>query len=402
MEVLCRASRLEFVSLGELGRPLAGAVDRVLLAAADRGPGVLADPGFALEVLAFAGPGSGQAGVLVGRVLDHLRTRAGIIEVSTVVLTVADAARGWEAEGLALHSPSTRATYRSWVRRLVAAHGEDDVAQVTSVDLANLIARYTRSDAGTRGPRHGRSAEESAISAFRNFWSYLLQRGAVARNIGLSLRKPFRPEPLRRAVLPDEAALLRQVSRMGIDPLLDEAALCLVERLGIRPVEEWRLRLCDVDLTRAEVSLLGKGDRPRRLPIPPGLAELLGRYVEDRRPAHLSPDVWRAETLPFLRRRPNSIDPLGRRVGVRWITNLVPRLLDVVPQLVPKGDISLYSYRHAVASWVDARHGRGMARRILGHTSRITATDHYVHVSEDAVREAICEYEEHLLAEFGS
>lgn len=78
----------------------------------------------------------------------------------------------------------------------------------------------------------------------------------------------------------------------------------------------------------------------------------------------------------------------------------LPRLLASAPQL-RREDLFLYSYRHAIASWVDANYGRGMTRRILGHTSRLTATDLYVHVSEDDVREAVKAYEEHLLAEFG-
>jgi integrase len=79
----------------------------------------------------------------------------------------------------------------------------------------------------------------------------------------------------------------------------------------------------------------------------------------------------------------------------------MPRLLQSASQLASAGDLSLYSYRHAVASWMDAHHGRGMTRRILGHTSRLSATDQYVHVTEEAVRHAIREYEEHLLEEFG-
>jgi len=34
----------------------------------------------------------------------------------------------------------------------------------------------------------------------------------------------------------------------------------------------------------------------------------------------------------------------------------------------------------------------------LGHSSRVTATDAYVHVDEETVREAVVAYEAHVLA----
>lgn len=274
------------------------------------------------------------------------------------------------------------------------------MADITAVDLANLVASFTRGIGSARGRQHGLGAEEMAVSAFRHFWTYLLDKGAVSRNVARSLRKPLRPDPQRRPIRVDQAALMRQLARMGLDPLLDESALCLVERLGMRPVEVTRLRLCDVDIVGMEVRLLGKGDQRRRLPLPPGLTLLLKRYVEDRCPRDVSLVEFSAMPTSFLRRRPTAPEPDGSPVGRVWLDRLFPRLLGRAPQL-HRGDLFLYSYRHAIASWVDVAYGRGMTRRILGHTSRLTATDVYVHVSEDDVRRAICEYEEHLLAEFG-
>lgn len=397
---LCRATRTELSELGELGAPLLSAVDLVMIVAGRRGVGVLADPAFALEVLEAQGPGR-VAPAVVGRVLDHLRTRAGVEAADGGSLTVADAAAAWEAEAFALRAPTTASSYRPWVRRLVDAHGGVPVTDITAVDLANLVASFTRGNGSARGSQHGLGAEETAVSALRHFWAYLIDKGAVSRNVARSLRKPLRPEPQRRPIRVDEAALMRQFARMSQDPLLDESALCLVERLGMRPVEVTRLRLCDVDLVGAEVRLLGKGDRPRCLPLPPGLTALLKRYAGDRCPQPMSLHEFTASAEPFLRHRMTSAEPEGVAVGRAWLDRLFPRLLALAPQL-RREDLFLYSYRHAIASWVDANYGRGMTRRILGHTSRLTATDQYVHVPEDDVREAVRAYEDHLLVEFGS
>jgi integrase len=326
LDEICRLARAELAGLGELAPPLLGVLDVVGSTAGDRGPGVLADPAFALEVLEAARPeGRRLSPAVVGRVLDHLRGRAGIREVTAHRLSVAEAARDWEEEGFALHAARTRDLYRTWVRRLVLAHGEVEVAALTAVDLAKLVALHTRGAQTSPRHRHGLAAEEAAISAFRHFWAFLVQTGAAPRNVAMSLRKPLRPDPLRRPVRPDEAALLRQLARMGSDPLLGETALCLVERLGIRPVELGRLRLCDVDFAHDELCVVGKGDRPRRLPVPPGLAALLGCYVEDRRPEGVPAAVWAASPRPLLRRRPDVCRPEGLGVMANQVVDGLDR-----------------------------------------------------------------------------
>ena len=39
-----------------------------------------------------------------------------------------------------------------------------------------------------------------------------------------------------------------------------------------------------------------------------------------------------------------------------------------------------------------------MTRAVLGHSSRRTPTDHYVHIPIDKVAAVLAEYEEHLLS----
>lgn len=133
--------------------------------------------------------------------------------------------------------------------------------------------------------------------------------------------------------------------------------------------------------------------------MPPVPAALLGCYVEDRRPERVPASAWAASAWPLLRRRPEASRPDGLSVGARWTEELFPRVVGEAPQLVGREQLSLYSYRHALATWVDVRYGRAMTRRILGHTSRAPVTDQYLHVDEDTVREAIAAYERELLGE---
>ena len=391
---LCDQARRELGALGELGRGLVGALDAVQAASAGRGAEVLAEPAFALEVLMVAGEGTGAA--TVGRVLDFLRQRAGAPAIPSIVrVTVAQAIEAYERGGLALMATGTGHTYRTWTRRLVAALRAADVAAVTAGDLTDVIAAHATPGNGRRG--RGRSAEENAVAAFRHLWGYLVEKGYAQANVAARLRKPSRGEPARRAIRPEEAALFRQLVRAGRDPLLDEVTLSLAERLGLRRIEICRLRLCDVDFARREAMVWGKGDKDRVVPIPPQLAELLERYMEDRRPDGVAAAAWRRREDPLLRRRPVPASPEGTPTGRRRIEELFARLGRAAPDLFLGGGLSLHSYRHALATFVDARWGRAVTRAVLGHTSRRSPTDYYVHVDRGTLIEVLAAYEAHLL-----
>ena len=405
LTAVCGRARPELACLGDLGSALVATLGVVERAGAGRGADALTDPGFALDVLATE-PGVDPA--LVGRVLDFLRSREGCTPVANGAssghrlpsVTVADAVASYEAGPLALMATGTVHTYRTWTRRLVAAHPGASPGELTAGDLKDLIARHVlaaRRDDERR--RSGRAAEENAIGAFRHLWGYLTEKGWASDNIAQRLTKPSRAEPNRRPVLPDEAVLLRHLAvATGRDRLLDEVTLTLPERLGLRRIELCRLRLCDLDIDRNEAEVWGKGDKPRTMPLPPALAGLLGRYVEDRRPAGVSPGEWAASKEPFLRRPPTPAFPFGRAAGRRRIEDLFDRLRAAAPQVFDQGDVSLHSYRHALGTYVDSRYGRAVTRAVLGHTSRRSATDFYVHVSMDQKSEALTAYEGHVLA----
>jgi site-specific recombinase XerD len=307
---LCARVRPELACLGELGRPLldvVGVVGVVERRGAGRDTAVLADAGFALDVLSAVGP-AGDAAV-VGRVLEFLRTRAEAGPVGSVVtapsVTLAEAVERYERGVLALAAKGTQHTYRTWTRRLVTAYGDRNPESVSAGDLADLIAEHVlagRSDGERR--RSGRGAEENAVAAFRHLWAYLVEKGYATGNVGQRLRKPARAEPRRRGFTTEEAALLRQLARAGRDPLLDELTLVLPERLGLRRIELCRLRISDMNLDQATVEVWGKGDKDRIMPVPPRLLAMLDEYLEDRRPTHVSRAEWLRSDETLLRRRP--------------------------------------------------------------------------------------------------
>jgi integrase len=88
---------------------------------------------------------------------------------------------------------------------------------------------------------------------------------------------------------------------------------------------------------------------------------------------------------------------MGTPTGRRRIEELFRRMQGHAPDLFARGDLSLHSYRHAIATFLDGRYGRPITRTVLGHTSRQSPTDHYVHIPQERLAEVLTAYEEHLL-----
>jgi integrase len=100
----------------------------------------------------------------------------------------------------------------------------------------------------------------------------------------------------------------------------------------------------------------------------------------------------------LLRRPPAGTFPLGRAAGRRRLEELFIRMQSHAPDVFDSGDLSLHSYRHALGTFTDGRYGRAVTRAVLGHSSRRTPTDHYVHVPIEQVAGVLADYEAHLLS----
>lgn len=406
---LCARVRPELAALGDLGAALVAALAVVERTGGARGVDALADPAFALDVLTAAGPGTDAA--VVGRVLDFLRARSATAPVGVPagvglreVVTVASAVDRYLAGPLAVMAEGTRSSYQPWARRLVSEYGDRDPATLVTGDLRDLVARWVvtiRETEGKQGRRRqgGRAAEGNAVHAFRHLWAYLVEKRWATENIASALRKPTAPDSRRRPWRPEEAALVRQLARsLGRDPLLNEVLVSIPERMGLRRTELRRLRICDIDLDRRIATVWGKGDKDRETPIPPHLAGLLGRFIENRRPTGIPPDVWARSTEPLLRSRPTRRYPHGKQVGQKRPDALFESLHAAAPDLFAGDDLSLHCYRHALGTWIEPRYGRKATRSILGHRGRKDPTDYYVWVPLDDQARILSEYENHLLA----
>ena len=412
LAALCIAAEAELRAL-DPGGVLVGVATAAATVAVERGPGAsvdaLADPAFALDVLLAAesaGVAVADAAPLVARVLDLLRRRSGTAEAAPCARapqrTLSEALAEYETTGFLALARNTRRTYRTWTRRLDAAHGSDDVAAVRTGDLTNLItARLaSRPDPRTQRVRRvtGVRTHITAVQAFRHLWAWLDAMGYADAAVAKALRLPGKPRSAHRRGYPRaEAAVVRQLCRVGSDPLLDTLVVLLAERALLRTGEILLLRLCDLDFANGTIEVWGKGSVPRTIPMTPGLRAFLIRYVEDRRPVNASPEAWLASTERLLRHDPTAAAPFGAPVGRKAIEYLWKRYKKLAPELLGDGRLVLHSFRKTAASWLNRTYSPAVAKEALGH-DRSTPTDYYIEVPMEELREALTAYEQWLLA----
>src|ERR1700722_121357 len=250
-------------------------------------------------------------------------------------------------------------------------------AALSSVDR-NAVQSWLKEMTGAK-PRTVRRR----LATLKSMFSSLERQGQMANNplagfrcevrIGMSL-----PRTVGRSTV---RSLLRSTRKPDTTtPTADrrktqETALIeLLFSTGMRVSEVVAANICNIDMERLVVTVHGKGNRERQIPIVcEALRESLERHLAER---HLQ--QAKQEDSLFINRR-----------NVRISDQSIRALLGKHARRIGGRRITPHMLRHTVATLlledgVDLRH----IQRLLGHSS-ITTTTIYVHVSERSQRRAL-------------
>lgn len=135
--------------------------------------------------------------------------------------------------------------------------------------------------------QHGspRSAQRR-LSSLRTFLKHLARRGIVVPD-QLPETGGFRaPKRLPKALRPDDTtALLKELQPSTPSELRDRALLELVYGCGLRISEAIGVSTSQIDLVEGTVTVIGKREKTRSVPIPAETTEWLRRYLNEARPS---------------------------------------------------------------------------------------------------------------------
>jgi len=216
------------------------------------------------------------------------------------------------------------------------------------------------------------------ISALRTLYKWLLKKGTVTNNPMLKIMAPKKSKRLP-VIIQDvnmDRLLESDLISSSQNPYSDARDTFIIDLLystGIRRAELVALKVGDINLSRTEIRVLGKGNKVRSIPMTQHLIEAYKKYITFRNNlVHIESDVL------FLTEK-------GKKIYPRLVHTIVQRKLSSVTSLDKK---SPHILRHSFAThMLDRGADLNAIKELLGHAS-LAATQVYTHNSISKLKEA--------------
>ena len=237
------------------------------------------------------------------------------------------------------------------------------LAELTLTDFRAWLAQEAKDDLQA-------ASRARALAGVRNFFRWL-DRAGILHNATISLLKtpktPRRlPRPVSEAQAQDIVALAKNTAEETWVGLRDEALFTLLYGAGLRLGEALGLRHADL-ATQDQITVTGKGNKQRRVPLIPVVRAALDAYKK------ACPYPSSANDAVFLGTRGR---PLNPAVAERQLRRL-RRDLNLPDTVTP------HALRHSFATHLlaDGADLRSL-QELLGHSS-LSTTQLYTHVEAD-------------------
>ena len=286
-------------------------------------------------------------------------------------------------------------------RRTLEAFDHLEVDAVTADELDEALAEFrTRPD--PRYLRHPERAPEERspatvarrTAAIRSFFAWCYRTQRIGADPAALLRPPKKRKRLPRAI--DQPTAVRALHAAGRSswPERDVLIVALALACGLRLDEVARLQMADVEGTPAQAIVVrGKGDKERRLGLPPVVRDALAAYLPTRQArldalgAEAATVIVSSRPRPVRNRRGEVVGTTveASRESVIYVVDRVLRLLGVRRQ-----GLRVHALRHTFAT-LGLREGAFSLRQLqvaLGHASLAT-TQVYTEVADEEIAAAM-------------
>jgi len=244
-----------------------------------------------------------------------------------------------------------------------------------SGDRAKSTARTGRDAVDGRAGRLSYETLYLEIAALRSLYRYAEREGLLPQNLADQLSMPRRWNRLPKSLTTEEIQrLLRPRDPETPQTLCEQAALELAYASGLRLRELCSLRLEQLHLDAGFVTVVGKGNKERVVPVGRPAVTALHRYLETGRPALVRP---RSPSHVLLTRRGSAFAPVTLWLRFKKRVRLAGIGRNVTPHMI----------RHSFATHL-LEHGADLRviQEMLGHSS-IATTEVYTHVAASRLRD---------------
>jgi len=273
-------------------------------------------------------------------------------------------------------SPNSVAAYLNDARRLrdyMAKHREGTPPEaLTYRDLSDFVSCVAGEEIAAR-------TQARLISGIRSFCQYMLVENLITDDPSALLEAPMAGRHL------PEVLSVEEIDRMvsSIDLVADQGHRnrAIIETMygcGLRVSELVNMRLTDIHRTEGFVTVTGKGDKQRLVPIGSITLKEIDNYLAYRATMPVITD----QNILFLNRR-------GKRLSRVMVFNIVR---EAAAAAGIEKTISPHTLRHSFATHlVEGGADLRAVQEMLGHES-ITTTEIYTHIDRSYLRDTVLMY----------
>ncbi len=238
-------------------------------------------------------------------------------------------------------------------------------------DLSEISERFFRSYLGyLTDKKHEKTSISRKLSSLRGLFKYAYQHNYIKENPILSITNPK-----TKRKLPDittSGSILEIYDEIEKSDENHELIIGIFEILygcAIRVSELCNLNLSDLDLDRKTLTVLGKGNKMRVVPIGGKSVPVLNSYLLTR------------DILDF--KAPLFVTEKNQRIYPRYVHRLVSKYLGKVSEIKKK---SPHILRHSAAThMLDNGADLRAVKEILGHEN-LSTTQIYTHISVERLK----------------
>jgi len=279
-------------------------------------------------------------------------------------------------------SEQTQKTYAGLLLNFVAwveGRGLHDWAQVKLADLTAFL-EFERTRALKNQPEEvvRKLSSESLylqIAALRAFYNFAEAEKFLPQNIAENLALPRRWKRLPKALSNSEIEQLLKPEKLETPAVLcDQAVLELAYASGLRLAELRGVRLEHLQLEAGFLTVIGKGNKERVVPLGRKAVAAIQRYLDAGRPKLLTAKSP-ANLFLNLRGRPFAATTMWGRIKGRVRRAAIGR------------NVTPHSLRHSFATHL-LENGADLRviQELLGHAN-ISTTEVYTHVTSSRLRD---------------
>jgi integrase/recombinase XerC len=251
-------------------------------------------------------------------------------------------------------------------------YGKDRVAleEIDKVTIRHFLGMMTEAHYSSRSAAR-------KLAALKSFFKYCLRRKWLDKNPAYSVKSPRIPRNLPAVLSKEQAGkLFRNMNVSDLVSARDAAMIELFYSCGIRLNELINLKYGDIKFRKMLISVVGKGNKQRVLPLGESSCKALQKYLT----------YYEKEFERIKSEDPLFISRSGSRISTRNVRLRIEKYLRDVSDGAKKN--SPHVLRHSFATHLlDEGADLESVRMMLGHES-LSTTQVYTHVKMDRLKNA--------------